>query len=156
MDTEKQAEGPVSPAGEPGTVVYAGVSADPIDVSTAWDAVETAETGAVVTFGGVVRNHDGGRGVKRLAYSAHPSAQSRMLGLAAEVAARHPGTRLWAAHRIGDLAVGDSALVAAAASAHRAQAFDACRDLVEAVKHGVPVWKEQHFDDGDTEWVGIA
>jgi molybdopterin synthase catalytic subunit len=140
----------------PGEVVHAGVSTEPIDVSAAWDAVETEATGAVVTFGGVVRNHDGGRGVQRLSYTAHPSADARMRELAAEVAARHPGTRLWAAHRVGDLAVGDPALVAAAASAHRAEAFDACRDLVEAVKHGVPVWKEQHFDDGDTEWVGIA
>jgi molybdopterin synthase catalytic subunit len=144
------------PREAPGVVVYAGVRSDPIDVPTAWDAVETESTGAVVTFGGIVRNHDGGRAVERLAYSAHPTADARMGELAAEVAARHPGTRLWAAHRIGDLAVGDPALVAAAASAHRAEAFDACRDLVEAVKHGVPVWKEQHFEDGDTEWVGIG
>lgn len=139
-----------------GLVVFAGVSAEPIDASTAWDAVETEATGAVVTFGGVVRNHDAGRGVERLSYSAHPTANARMRELAAEVAERHPGTRLWAAHRVGDLAVGDAALVAAAAAAHRGEAFEACRDLVEAVKHGVPVWKEQHFSDGDTEWVGSA
>ncbi|MFD1213345.1 molybdenum cofactor biosynthesis protein MoaE [Arthrobacter sp. GCM10027362] len=140
----------------PGIVVFAGISAEPIDTGTAWDAVETAATGAVVTFGGIVRDHDGGRGVTRLGYSAHPSAGRRMAELAAEVAARHPGTRLWAAHRIGELAVGDHALVAAAASAHREAAFDACRDLVEAIKHGIPVWKEQHFSDGGTEWVGSA
>jgi molybdopterin synthase catalytic subunit len=140
----------------PGEVVFAGISTEPIDTATAWDAVETAATGAVVTFGGVVRDHDGGRGVTRLGYSAHPGAARRIAELAAEVAARHPGTRLWAAHRIGELAVGDSALVAAAASAHRAEAFDACRDLVETVKHGIPVWKEQHFSDGGTEWVGSA
>ncbi|NKX56082.1 molybdenum cofactor biosynthesis protein MoaE [Arthrobacter mobilis] len=139
-----------------GTVVFAGVSAEPIDAATAWAAVETPATGAVVTFGGIVRDHDGGRAVTYLGYSAHPSAGRRMEELAAEVAARHPGTRLWAVHRTGELAVGDSALVAAAAAAHRGEAFEACRDLVEAVKHGVPVWKEQHFSDGGTEWVGSA
>lgn len=139
-----------------GTVVHAAVVTAPIDAATAWDAVETPATGAVVTFGGVVRNHDGGRGVERLTYTAHPSAGERIREIAAEVAGRHPGTRLWAAHRIGPLAIGDSALVAAAAAAHRGEAFDACRDLVESVKHGIPVWKEQHFDDGGTEWVGIA
>lgn len=140
----------------PGIVVFAGMAEAPIDVSTAWDAVETDATGAVVTFGGVVRNHDGGRAVDKLDYSAHPSAEATMAALAAEVASRHPGTRLWAAHRTGALAIGDPALVAAAASAHRGEAFEACRDLVEAVKAGVPVWKEQHFTDGDTEWVGMA
>lgn len=139
-----------------GTVVFAGMADAAIDVGTAWDAVETEATGAVVTFGGIVRNHDGGRSVDKLDYSAHPSAEQTMRQLAADVAARHPGTRLWAAHRVGALAIGDSALVAAAAAAHRGEAFEACRDLVEAVKAGVPVWKEQHFTDGNTEWVGMA
>ncbi|WP_344883415.1 molybdenum cofactor biosynthesis protein MoaE [Zhihengliuella alba] len=126
-----------------------------MDQGSAWAAVETAETGAVVTFGGLVRNHDGGRDVTRLSYSGHPTASTRIHELAEEVAARHPGTRLWAAHRVGELSIGDAALVAAAASAHRGEAFEACRDLVEAVKYGAPIWKEQHFADGDVEWVGL-
>ncbi|NKX49535.1 molybdenum cofactor biosynthesis protein MoaE [Arthrobacter deserti] len=156
MDTEPDSTAGTAAGAVPGVVVFAGVSSEPIDTATAWEAVETAATGAVVTFGGVVRDHDGGRGVTRLGYSAHPSAGRRMEELAAEVAARHPGTRLWAAHRIGELTVGDPALVAAAASAHREAAFAACRDLVEAVKYGIPVWKEQHFSDGGSEWVGSA
>ncbi|MCG2620361.1 molybdenum cofactor biosynthesis protein MoaE [Arthrobacter sp. I2-34] len=156
MGTETGTETGAAAEAGPGVVVFAGISADPIDTAAAWAAVETAATGAVVTFGGIVRDHDGGRGVTRLGYSAHPSAGRRMGELAAEVAARHPGTRLWAAHRIGELAVGDHALVAAAASAHRGEAFEACRDLVEAIKHGIPVWKEQHFSDGGSEWVGSA
>ncbi|WP_309080191.1 molybdenum cofactor biosynthesis protein MoaE [Zhihengliuella sp.] len=155
MTTEQHPEEGAPRTGTPGEVVFAGVSAEPIDQSTAWDAVETDATGAVVTFGGVVRNHDGGRDVTRLAYSGHPTASARIRELAEEVAARHPGTRLWAAHRVGDLDVGDAALVAAAASAHRGEAFEACRDLVEAVKYGAPIWKEQHFADGDVEWVGL-
>ncbi|MFF5794095.1 molybdenum cofactor biosynthesis protein MoaE [Paeniglutamicibacter sp. NPDC012692] len=140
----------------PGEVVYAAVSDTPLDVNTAWDEVESERTGAVVTFGGIVRNHDGGKEVVKLTYSAHPSANARMGELVAEVASRHPGTRLWAAHRVGELQIGDAALVAAAASAHRGEAFDACRDLVETVKANVPVWKEQFFADGHVEWVGSA
>ncbi|MBG6083787.1 molybdenum cofactor biosynthesis protein MoaE [Zhihengliuella flava] len=145
-----------TPAESPGVVVRAGVSAEPIDQATAWDAVETEATGAVVTFGGVVRNHDGGRGVTRLVYSGHPTADARIRELAQEVAARHPGARLWAIHRVGELSVGDAALVAAAASAHRGEAFEACREVVEAIKFNAPIWKEQFFTDGDTEWVGIG
>ena len=145
-----------APNKAPGVSVHAGISNTPIDMNTAWDAVESAYTGAVVTFGGIVRNHDGGRDVLKLNYSAHPSAPDRMVELVAEVASRHPGTRLWAAHRVGELAIGDAALVAAAASAHRGEAFDACRDLVETVKAHVPVWKEQFFADGHVEWVGSA
>ncbi|MET0872095.1 MAG: molybdenum cofactor biosynthesis protein MoaE [Paeniglutamicibacter terrestris] len=140
----------------PGEVVFAGISETPLAVDVAWDAVESDHTGAVVTFGGIVRNHDGGRAVTQLNYSAHPSAPARMLELVTEVAARHPGTRLWAAHRVGELHIGDAALVAAAASAHRGAAFDACRDLVETVKAHVPVWKEQFFADGEVQWVGSA
>lgn len=140
----------------PGEIVFAAVSETPIDANTAWDAVESEATGAVVTFGGIVRNHDGGKEVSKLTYSAHPSANTRMGELVAEVAARHPGTRLWAAHRVGELQIGDAALVAAAASAHRGEAFEACRDLVETVKAHVPVWKEQFFADGHVEWVGSA
>lgn len=140
----------------PGEVVFAAVSETPIDANTAWDAVESDHTGAVVTFGGIVRNHDGGREVLKLSYSAHPTANARMGELVAEVASRHSGTRLWAAHRVGDLQIGDAALIAAAAAAHRGQAFDACRDLVETVKAHVPVWKEQFFADGEVQWVGSA
>ncbi|MDO2932951.1 molybdenum cofactor biosynthesis protein MoaE [Paeniglutamicibacter sulfureus] len=140
----------------PGKAVFAGISDTPIDADTAWDAVESEHTGAVVTFGGIVRNHDGGREVLKLTYSAHPSAPARMVELVDEVASRHPGTRLWAAHRVGELHIGDAALVAAAAAAHRGAAFDACRDLVETVKAHVPVWKEQFFADGEVEWVGSA
>ena len=140
----------------PGEVIFAGISDTRLEVETAWDAVESARTGAVVTFGGIVRNHDSGRTVTQLNYSAHPSAPARMIDLVAQVAARHPGTRLWAAHRVGELHIGDPALVAAAASAHRAEAFAACSDLVETVKAHVPVWKEQFFADGEVEWVGSA
>ncbi|CEA07667.1 Molybdopterin synthase catalytic subunit 1 [Arthrobacter saudimassiliensis] len=150
------------PGDDPGTglasgVLHASVSAEPISAADAEQAVRSDECGAVVTFGGVVRNHDGGRsGVQMLGYTAHPTAQRVIAEVAADVAARHPGVRLWVAHRIGELAVGDAALIGAAAAAHRGQAFAACSELVDTVKERVPVWKEQRFEDGGTEWVGVG
>lgn len=103
----------------------------------------------------MIRNHDGGRDVHRLSYSAHPGAGAVIAEVAAEVAAAHAGVRIAVAHRTGDLTIGDVALVAAAAAAHRAEAFAACEDLVERVKARVPIWKQQYFPDGTSEWVGL-
>lgn len=137
-------------------VVTAMVSDTAISLDAALSAVATDECGAVVSFSGVVRNHDDRRGVLRLNYSAHPSANRIIEDIATEIAGKYAGVRLWAAHRIGELEVGDAALVAAVSAAHRGDAFDACRDLVESVKFRLPIWKEQVFEDGDVEWVGIG
>jgi molybdopterin synthase catalytic subunit len=113
--------------------------------------------GAVVGFAGVVRNHDGGRTVTRLEYSAHPSAQQTLADVAAEIAADCQGVRAIAvSHRIGALEIGDAALVAAVAADHRGAAFETCERLVDAVKARLPVWKHQFFADGSDEWVGSA
>ena len=138
------------------TVLYAAVTGEAIDAAEATAAVDSAECGAVVSFSGVVRNHDGGQAVAALSYSAHPSAQRVIAEVAGRIAAEHDGVRIWVAHRTGPLAIGDPALVAAVASAHRAAAFAACSELVDRIKEEVPVWKEQHFADGSTEWVGIG
>ncbi|MEA9987088.1 MULTISPECIES: molybdenum cofactor biosynthesis protein MoaE [Subtercola] len=140
----------------PGSIAFAFVSDAGITVEWCVDNVSSDEAGAVVTFSGVVRNHDHGQSVERLTYSAHPSADEVMRRVAEDVAARHPGTRIAVAHRIGDLVVGDIALACAVASAHRAAAFAACAELIDAVKERVPIWKEQVFTDGTTEWVGAA
>ena len=105
-------------------------------------------------FSGIVRDHDGGQSVSSLSYTAHPSAEDVLGRVVHEVSRSHPEVRLWAAHRVGGLVVGDHALVAAVASAHRAQAFTACAELVERIKAEVPIWKHQRFDDGSDEWVG--
>jgi len=119
--------------------------------------VATAEAGAVVGFAGVVRNHDGGREVVRLEYSAHPHAEQVLFEALAEVAADAPGVRAIAAsHRIGSLQIGDAALVVAVAADHRAAAFDTCARLVDIVKERLPVWKHQFFADGSDEWVNSA
>jgi molybdopterin synthase catalytic subunit len=119
--------------------------------------VANEAAGAVVGFAGVVRNHDGGREVLRLDYSAHPQAEHILFEVLAEVAAEAAGVRAVAAsHRIGTLAIGDAALVAAVSAEHRAAAFSTCARLVDAVKERLPVWKHQFFADGTDEWVNSA
>ena len=133
---------------------HASVGEAELDLAALIEAVADARCGAVVTFDGVVRDHDGGRGVERLEYSAHPSADAVIAQVAAEIAAAHPAVRLAVAHRVGPLRIGDSALVCAVAAPHRKQAFAACDALVDAVKQRVPIWKHQVFRDGTSEWVG--
>ncbi|MET3905563.1 molybdenum cofactor biosynthesis protein MoaE [Paenarthrobacter sp. 4246] len=142
-------------------VVSAVLSAEPISVDQAIAAVESDSAGAVVSFSGVVRNHDSGKGVDRLSYSAHPTAHQVMSDVVAQLVAEHSGeadqpVRIWAAHRIGMLEIGDPALVCAVAAAHRGQAFAVCSELVDRVKAQVPIWKEQFFTDGTVEWVGAG
>lgn len=113
--------------------------------------------GAVVGFAGVVRDHDDGREVIRLEYSAHPHAEQILFEVLAEVAAAVSGVRAIAAsHRIGSLRVGDTALAAAVSADHRAAAFETCARLVDVVKERLPVWKHQFFADGSDEWVNSA
>jgi molybdopterin synthase catalytic subunit len=104
-----------------------------------------------------VRDHDDGRHVTRLEYSAHPSAQQTLSDVAAEIAADCHGVRAIAlSHRVGPLQIGDAALVVAVAADHRAAAFATCARLVDTVKARLPVWKHQFFADGSDEWVNSA
>jgi len=113
--------------------------------------------GAVVGFVGMIRDHDAGRRVVRLEYSAHPSAPQVIAEVVAEVAEQSSGVRAVAAsHRIGALRIGEAALVAAVAADHRQAAFATCAQLVDIIKARLPVWKHQFFDDGTDEWVGSA
>ncbi len=139
-----------------GEVVHAAVADTPITPERAHAGVDSPQCGAVVGFSGVVRDHDGGRGVTSLSYSAHPSAERIIREVAEEIAAQHDGVCIWVAHRVGPLAIGDQALVAAVGAAHRGEAFRACSDLVDLVKERVPIWKEQFFTDGTVEWVGAG
>ncbi|WP_420175885.1 molybdenum cofactor biosynthesis protein MoaE [Luteococcus sp. OSA5] len=134
---------------------HAAVLDTALDPRRARDAVMTSTDGACVLFEGVVRNHDHGREVTALAYSAHPDAARAMQAVVQEVEEEFQVTA-FAEHRVGDLAIGDVALVAACSSAHRAQAFTACGALVDRIKERVPVWKNQHFGDGSNEWVGLG
>ena len=134
--------------------VYAVISSDEIAPEPFEAFVLDSTHGALVTFRGIVRNHDHGEAVTALDYSAHPDAQSFLEECCREVAASS-GLRVAAAHRIGSLVVGDVALVAAVAAPHRAAAFAATEQLVELIKKRVPIWKRQHLESGVTEWVGL-
>lgn len=132
----------------------AAVRDEPLSVDEVLRAVEHPRVGGVVTFIGVVRDHDGGKGVGRLDYSAHPTAEDSLHRLVEGTLAREGVVTAAAVHRVGSLEVGDLAVVLAVGAEHRGQAFDACRALIDDLKAGTPIWKHQVFDDGSDEWVG--
>jgi molybdopterin synthase catalytic subunit len=136
-----------------GQVVRAEISAEPIDAASHERLVAQTSAGAVVTFCGAVRDHDGGRTVVNLEYVGHPSAAETMRAVVGR-AAEMPGVLAVAvSHRVGTLAIGDAALIAVVSSAHREAAFGACARLVDELKHELPIWKRQVFGDGTDEWV---
>ncbi|MBA0051484.1 molybdenum cofactor biosynthesis protein MoaE [Streptomyces sp. AJS327] len=132
-----------------------GVRADPLSVDEVYRAVGDDAAGGTALFVGTVRDHDGGSGVARLGYTAHPTAEAELRRVAEKVAADFPVRALAAVHRVGELAIGDPAVVVAVACAHRAEAFDACRRLIDDLKAEVPIWKHQTYTDGAQDWVGV-
>lgn len=126
----------------------------PLDVAEVMTALEHPAAGGVSVFVGRVRDHDGGRTVEHLDYSAHPTAAARLREVADRVVAAYDVLALAAVHRTGHLKIGDLAVVVGVATAHRDQAFAACRMLIDDLKAEVPVWKHQVFADGTDEWVG--
>jgi len=147
---DSAAAAPASPAAD--RVLLARVVDAPLSVADCSALVASRASGAVVTFEGVVRDHDDGRGVTALHYEAHPSATEVIREVALAVAEAHPAVAIAVEHRYGDLGIGDVALACAVASAHRAEAFAACSALVDEVKARTPIWKRQEFADGSDEW----
>jgi molybdopterin synthase catalytic subunit len=137
-----------------GGATLVSVTTEPIDETAIETLVMTDRDGALVTFRGVVRDHDHGLAVRSLEYSAHPDAE-RFLRECCETIARDTGLRVAAVHRTGALAIGEVALFAAVAAPHRGEAFAACEALVDLIKLRVPIWKRQQLADGATEWVGL-
>ena len=134
----------------------AEIREEPLSVEEVRAAVSAPGAGAIALFAGTVRDQDGGQGVVRLSYSAHPSATAELRRVAEKVAAEFGVLALAAVHRVGDLDIGDLAVVVAVACPHRGEAFEACRQLIDTLKHEVPIWKHQRFGDGSSEWVGSA
>jgi molybdopterin synthase catalytic subunit len=134
----------------------AELRAEPLSVDEVRAAAADPAAGAVVVFAGAVRDHDRGRGVTALSYSAHPSATAELGRVAEKVAASYPVVAIAVLHRTGDLQVGDLAVVAAVSAAHRGTAFEACEALIDDLKATVPIWKNQFFTGGDSEWVDGA
>ncbi|RAY13329.1 molybdenum cofactor biosynthesis protein MoaE [Actinomadura craniellae] len=133
-----------------------GIRDTPLSVDEALAAVGDPAAGGTALFVGTVRDHDHRRPVTRLSYSAHPSAERELRAVMEKVAADFPVRALAAVHRVGDLEIGDLAVVVVAACPHRAEAFEACRRLIDDLKERVPIWKHQVFADGDSEWVGAC
>jgi len=127
----------------------------PLSVDEVFQAVADPRAGGTAVFVGAVRGEDDGRAVTDLGYSAHPSALDELRTVAEEIAAAHDVVAVAAVHRVGDLAVGDLAVVVAVSCGHRGEAFVACRALIDELKSRVPIWKHQVFADGDEEWVGL-
>ncbi|WP_207933557.1 molybdenum cofactor biosynthesis protein MoaE [Actinomadura sp. GC306] len=133
-----------------------GVRDTPLSIDEAYAAVRAPGAGGIAVFAGTVRDHDHARAVTALAYSAHPTAEQQLRAVMEKVAADHPVHGLAAVHRVGDLRIGDIAVIVAASAAHRAEAFAAARHLIDDLKAHVPIWKHQTFTDGGDEWVGAC
>jgi molybdopterin synthase catalytic subunit len=138
-----------------GLIRLLGVREEPLSVDEVFAAVTDPGAGGIALFVGTVREQDGGRGVTGLGYTAHPSVLDDLRAVAEEVVAAHPVRALAAVHRVGDLAVGDLAVVVGVSCPHRGDAFAAARMLIDELKSRVPIWKHQVFDDGGDEWVGL-
>lgn len=135
-------------------VRLAAISEAPLAVPDVLAALDDPGAGGLVLFVGRVRDHDGGKGVRGLGYSAHPTALARLEEVCERIADTYDVTALAAVHRVGDLAIGDLAVVVATTAAHRGSSFDASRALIDTLKAEVPIWKHQIFADGTEEWVG--
>jgi molybdopterin synthase catalytic subunit len=128
----------------------------PLSVDEVLAAVSDPGAGGTALFVGTVRDEDHDRAVTRLSYSAHPRAVEALHTVLEKIAVEFPVRAIAAVHRVGDLEIGDLAVVVAAACPHRAEAFAACRKLIDDLKAEVPIWKHQLFVDGDDEWVGVG
>jgi molybdopterin synthase catalytic subunit len=134
-------------------VPYTHLTREPLDRATLEARVADASDGALVTFAGIVRNHARGRAVEFLEYEAYVEmAEAQIRAILQEAARRWEGSRIAVAHRLGRLAVGDVSVIVTVACPHRAEAFDACRYVIDTLKATVPIWKKEFGPDG-AEWV---
>lgn len=131
-----------------------GIRETELSVDEVRAAVAGPGAGGIALFAGAVRDTDHDQGVIGLSYSAHPTAEAELRRVAEMITEKFNVLGVATVHRVGDLAIGDLAVVAAVACAHRGEAFDACRELINVLKASVPIWKHQRFTDGTSEWVG--
>lgn len=132
------------------------VVASPLSADAVAAAVDDPGAGGIVVFSGVVRNETSGRPVKYLEYEAYaPMAEAKMREIGDTLHARWPEVkRVVMLHRVGRLEIGESSVLIAVSAAHRGDAFEACRYAIDTLKRTVPVWKKEHFEDGEV-WVGL-
>ncbi|MFC7788982.1 molybdenum cofactor biosynthesis protein MoaE [Microbacterium sp. MAHUQ-60] len=139
------------------TIRLAQITTEPLDVDAHRAAVDDPRMGAEITFVGRVRDNDedAATPVVALEYSAHPDAETTLRTLAVQ-AIGDSDAIVAASHRIGRLEVGDAAVIVSVASAHRGMAYEVSRELIEAIKHSLPIWKRQIESDGATVWKGLG
>jgi molybdopterin synthase catalytic subunit len=135
-------------------LLHSAIVTAPIDVGALIATAQAPGVGALSVFIGTVRDLNDGRPVSGMDYEAYESmAESELAAVAREVCDRTPGLRVAIEHRIGTLAVGEASVVIVAAHAHRAEACDGARAIIESLKRRVPIWKREHYVDGDRAWV---
>ena len=139
----------------PSKIRQVGISESPLSVDQAISLVSGPAVGGIALFVGTVRNSDHGTGVISLDYTQHPSAVDVLTKCAEETLDQHDVLAIAAEHRVGHLEVGDIAVVVAVGAVHRGEALAACAHLINTLKAEVPIWKEQHFASGESEWVGL-
>ena len=137
-------------------LVYAVVTDAPVHIQELSKLVANPHSGAVVTFCGDVRDHDGGKEVASLLYEIHPSAPEQIKLITESIIGRFEIEKVAVAHRYGDIAIGETAFAVAVSAANRQAAFDACSAIVDEVKAKLPIWKHQKFTDGTDQWVNCA
>jgi molybdopterin synthase catalytic subunit len=140
----------------PSKVRQAGISESPLSVDRAIRLVSGPAVGGIALFVGTVRNADHGADVVSLDYTQHPSAVEVLTRCAEETARQHDVLAIAVEHRVGHLEIGDIAVVVAIGAVHRGEALAACAHLINTLKADVPIWKEQHFASGESEWVGLS
>lgn len=134
--------------------MYSAVTTEPIDPAALIGRVGDAEDGAVLLFLGIVRDHNEGRAVSGMEYEAYAEMAERELGRIGSEAAELLGTdRLAVVHRVGVLAIGETSVAIAVSSPHRQQAYAASRYVIEEIKKRLPVWKREHYLDGERSWL---
>jgi molybdopterin synthase catalytic subunit len=127
---------------------------EPIDTAALARSVVRPSDGASIVFEGIVRNHNEGKAVESIVYEAYlPMAEKEMAGVVDAVRAAYPDVAVAVVHRLGHLVVGDASIAIVCASPHRAEAFAACREVIDRIKKTVPIWKKERGPDGE-EWVG--
>ena len=139
----------------PSKIRQVGISESPLSVDQALGLVSGPEVGGIALFVGTVRNRDHQSEVVSLDYTQHPSAVDVLTKCAEQTADQHDVLAIAVEHRVGHLEIGDIAVVVAVGAVHRGEALAACAHLINTVKAEVPIWKEQHFASGESEWVGL-
>jgi molybdopterin synthase catalytic subunit len=135
-------------------VLHVAIVTAPIDVGLLLSRAQAPGVGAVSLFLGTVRDLNDGRPVSGMEYEAYaPMAESELRAIAEETCGRFAGLRLVVEHRVGTLEIGEASVAIVASHAHRAQAMDAAREVIESLKQRVPIWKREHYLSGERDWI---